>query len=123
MLKLCDIVLLDYKYTNDADYQEKCGCSISKVDHFLTRLDEMNKRVWLRQVIIPGLNDSDESVERLYALRKRFGCIEKIELLPFRKLCIEKYKTMGIKFPLADTPEADPCEVETLARRMENKNV
>ena len=36
---------------------------------------------------------------------------EKIELLPFRKLCTQKYKSLGIEFPLKDTPE---CSKETL---------
>jgi pyruvate formate lyase activating enzyme len=119
LLGLCDIVLLDYKYTNAEDYTEKCGCSIEQVDLFLGKLQKLKKRVWLRQVIIPGLTDSEESVERLYSLKERFDCIEKIELLPFRKLCIEKYKAMDIEFPLADTPEADPLEVARLQGRME----
>jgi pyruvate formate lyase activating enzyme len=119
LLALTDIVLLDYKYTNAEDYTEKCGCSIEQVDLFLERLQTLGKRVWLRQVIIPKLTDSEESVSRLYALKEKFNCIEKIELLPFRKLCIEKYKAMDIEFPLADTPEADPLEVARLQGRME----
>ena len=122
LLSLCDIVLLDYKYMSDTLYKDKCGCSIADVDSFLQRLEEMKKRVWIRQVIIPGLNDDEESLSCLYALKKRFNCIEKIELLPFRKLCIEKYKNMGMDFPLSDTPEADPESVAEIARRMENTN-
>ena len=122
LLSLCDIVLLDYKYTNDEDYKSKCGCSISKVDLFLEKLEELGKRVWIRQVVIPGLNDSEQSLEKLYALKERFGCVEKIELLPFRKLCLEKYAAMGIEFPLCDTPEADPAVVAEIGRKMEDKN-
>ena len=29
--------------------------------------------------------------------------VKKIELLPFRNLCKEKYEALGIPFPLADT--------------------
>ena len=114
LLELCDIVLLDYKYTTAGDYVKNVGCSIEKVDAFLNKLEQMNKRVWLRQVIIPGLNDNEESVGRLYDVANAHRCVEKVELLPFRKLCIEKYKDMGIAFPLADVPEADAALISRL---------
>jgi pyruvate formate lyase activating enzyme len=39
-----------------------------------------------------------------------------VELLPFRKLCIEKYKAMGIDFALSDVPEANEEMIEELRR-------
>lgn len=113
LLELCDLVLLDYKYTDAEDYEKNTGCSMERVDAFLDKLELMKKRVWLRQVIIPGLNDTEASVKKLYALAHKYECVEKVELLPFRKLCTEKYKAMGIDFPLAETPEAD---AELIAR-------
>lgn len=121
LIDLCDLVLLDYKYTNAEDYREKCGCQMSAVTHFLDKLEQKGKRVWIRQVIIPELTDGDESLDRLYALRKSYSCIEKIELLPFRKLCIEKYKEMGIEFPLENTPEADAEQVLALGKEAEKR--
>lgn len=106
LLGLTDIVLLDYKYTNDADYEEHVGMSKARVDEFLEHLQRLGKRVWIRNVVIPGLNDSEESVDMIYALREKYNCIEKTELLPFRKLCLEKYHSLGVDFPLENTPEA-----------------
>jgi len=110
----CDLILLDYKYANDADYVQKCGCSKEKVDLFLQKLEEKGKRVWIRHVIIPTLNDNAESLRYILELQNRYSCVEKIELLPFRKLCTEKYKAMGISFPLSDVPEADEKMIEEL---------
>ena len=118
LLELTDLVLLDYKYTNNADYERYCGCTIGAVDTFLEVLSQMNKRVWLRQVIIPTLNDNAESLKKLYALKDKYSCIEKIELLPFRKLCLEKYKEMGLEFPLADIPEADSEQIARLSEQI-----
>ena len=106
LLRLTDLVLLDYKYTNREDYAAYTGgCDKRDVDSFLGYLNSVRKPTWLRQVVIEGLNDSEESLSRLFALRERYACIEKIELLPFHKLCIEKYRALGIPFPLEDTPE------------------
>lgn len=112
----CDLVLLDYKYANGEDYKSKCGCDKDKVDFFLQKLEDKGKRVWIRHVVIPTLNDSVESLRQILELEKRYSCVEKVELLPFRKLCIEKYKAMGISFPLADVPEADEKMIEELCR-------
>ena len=114
LLDLCDIVILDYKYTDNEQYEKYVGMKKSAADRFLDELEARKKRTWIRQVIIPDINDSEESVRRLYSLRDRYTCIEKIELLPFRKLCLEKYHSMGISFPLEDTPEASAELIERL---------
>ena len=116
LLSLTDLVLLDYKYTNDTDYKKYTGMSMQSAEDFLARLDALGKRVWIRQVIIPTLNDSEESVRRLYALSERYSCIEKTELLPFRKLCVEKYRALGIDFSLENIPEASEELIERLKR-------
>lgn len=116
LLSLTDLVLLDYKYTNDTDYKKYTGMSMQTAEDFLARLDALGKRVWIRQVIIPTLNDSEESVRRLYALSERYSCIEKTELLPFRKLCVEKYRALGIDFPLENIPEASEELMERLKK-------
>ena len=106
LLEYTDMVLLDFKYTNANDYLKYTGMEMGKAEEFLAYLEEKNKRTWLRYVVIPNLNDSNESIAKLFELKKQYSCIEKIELLPFRKLCLEKYDEMGIEFPLKDTPEA-----------------
>ena len=106
LLEYTDLVLLDFKYTNADDYLKYTKMEMSRVQEFLNYLEEIKKPTWIRYVVIPNLNDTDESVSQVFELKQRFSCIEKIELLPFRKLCLEKYDEMGIEFPLKDTPEA-----------------
>ena len=117
LLELCDLVILDYKYTDEAAYTDYVGMEKRRVDAFLDRLEALSRRVWIREVIIPGLNDNSDSVERLYSLRDKYSCIEKIELLPFRKLCTEKYRQMGIEFRLENTPEASSELIENLKKQ------
>ena len=59
----------------------------------------------IRQVIIPTLNDTKESVLKVVEIAKQNPCVDKIELLPFRKLCSVKYDKMGKKFPFGNLPE------------------
>lgn len=99
-----DRVLLDIKYTDDELYRENVGCSMGKPLEFLGFLNEKKIPVTIRQVIIPMLNDNAENVSRLKEIAKNHSCVDKTELLAFRKICQTKYDAMQIPFPFADLP-------------------
>ncbi len=111
LLALTDLVLLDIKMTTEEDYQKYIGMSLDTVLSFLNKLEEKGKAVWVRHVVVPGINDEKNDILRLKALSAGYTCIKKVELLPFKTLCLEKYKSLGIPFPLAHTP---PLFVEKL---------
>ena len=102
LLKVTDRVLLDIKYTDNDSYKENAGCTLDIVLDFLGILNEGNIPTTLRQVIIPTVNDSDDNMDKLLSIAKAHKCVDKIELLPFRKICQTKYDEMGIEFPFAD---------------------
>lgn len=99
LIENTDRVLLDIKYTNDNDYNKYVGCSIAKPLAFLEYINSKGIPTTIRQVIIPGLNDDEENISKLNELKNKFSCIEKIELLAFKKICKVKYDKLGIQFP------------------------
>lgn len=113
LLRETDRVLLDIKYTNDGDYRAHAGCGIDAPLAFLGALDDMRIPVTLRQVIIPTLTDTEENIARLLGIAGAHPCVDKIELLPFRKICQTKYDALGLTFPFGHLPEPD---AETVAR-------
>ena len=104
LLTETDRVLLDIKYTDDALYIENVGCSLNKPLEFLEYLNEQEIPTTIRQVIIPTLNGDEENIEKLNAIVKKYPCIDKVELLPFKKICQTKYDSMNIPFPFANIP-------------------
>ncbi len=114
LLEVTDRVLLDIKYTSDALYKTNVGCSIYPVLEFLDYLQKKEIPVWLRQVIIPGFNDNNENISELKKLANKHPCVEKIELLPFKKICQTKYDSMNIPFPFADIPTPTPEQMQKL---------
>ena len=114
LLSVTDRVLLDIKYTNDDDYRNHVGCSLTTVSEFLNYIDSLSIPTTLRQVIIPGLNDNDENMKKLKSIRDSHSCVDSVELLAFRKMCEIKYKQLGIDFPLADTPETSEEKIREL---------
>lgn len=100
-----DRVLLDVKYTDSAAYPQHVGCSMDAPLRFLAYLNEHAIPTTLRQVIIPTLNDTEENVQALLSIAKAYPCVDKVELLPFRKICQTKYDMMKIPFPFGHLPE------------------
>lgn len=102
LLTHTDIVLLDIKYTNELDYNKYVLGSYNQTLSFLKYLNDINKRVIIRQVIIPTLNDNYDNIDKLIHLKNTYKCIEKIELLPFKKICQSKYDSLNIDFKFKD---------------------
>ncbi len=113
VLEVTDRVLLDIKYTTEAAYRQYVGCSLQPVLRFLEELERRKIPTTLRQVIIPTKNDTDESIDRLRKIASAHSCVDKVELLPFRKICQVKYDTLGIPFPFGQLPEPT---AESMAR-------
>lgn len=98
-LKYTDRVLLDIKFVTDDLYRTHVGCGIDRPLEFLRYLDEQGIPTTIRQVTVPSLNADRDSVRALAYIAADHGCVDKIELLPFRKMCRVKYEKMGIQFP------------------------
>ncbi len=114
LLTETDRVLLDIKYTNNTDYRENVGCSIEKPMRFLRYLNEQKIPTTVRQVIIPTINDNEENIAKLNKIAKSHLCIDKIELLPFKKICQTKYDSMQIPFPFSHIPVPTKDEMNML---------
>lgn len=111
LLSVTDLVLLDHKFATEEDYVKYTKGSLKRTEDFLSELQKRNIPTWIRRVIIPGINDDEASSRQLLELEKRFSCIKKTEPLPFRKLCLSKYESLGIDFPLKDVREADEGDI------------
>lgn len=120
VLEHTDRVLLDIKYTSDDDYRAYVGCSIDTPMAFLDYLAEQGIPTTLRQVIIPTVNDSEEQVANLRRIAASHSNVDKVELLPFRKICQVKYDNMGIEFPFGTLPEPTKAQMSRLEEIINN---
>lgn len=122
LLEYTDRVLLDFKYTSDELYKKNVGCSIEAVENFLLYLNKKNIPTTLRQVIIPTINDNEDNILKIKAIKDRYPCVDGIELLPFRKICQVKYDSLGIEFPFKDIEEPS-AEIMEKLRKILNNNL
>ena len=114
LLSVTDRVLLDVKYVTEEQYRAHVGCSLDAPLRFLAALNARNIPVTLRQVTIPTLNDTEEAVFALRSIAEKHPCVDKIELLPFRKICQSKYDMLHIPFPFGHLSTPDEAKMAQL---------
>ena len=119
LLAHTDRVLLDIKYTSEEDYRTFVGCSMAAPLAFLAYLQEQGIATTLRQVIIPTVNAEPEQIQNLKAIARTHQNVDKVELLPFRKICQVKYDSMGKPFPFSHIPEPSGAQMAALEQMLQ----
>ena len=122
LLSKTDRVLLDLKYTTEREYREHVGCELDKVLEFLGLLNKNKIPTTIRQVIIPSINDTIDNIDRLNAILKNYSCVDKVELLPFRKICQTKYDDLNLTFPFKNMLEPTEALMKELTGRIKLKS-
>lgn len=107
ILKYTDLVIWDVKALEPDNYTKITGNKIEKSLEFLETCQKMNKKMWIRQVIVPGINDNIEYINKLKKFIKPLKNIEKVELLPYHTMGVQKYEKLNIPYRLQETPEMD----------------
>lgn len=120
LLDLTDLVLLDIKFTSNDDYKRYTGGTLDDTLSFLEYCESRNIPVFIRHVVVPKINDTKEDILKLKSLTSPYKCINRIELLPFKKLCLEKYEMLGLEFKLRDVPELSADKFDELTSYLDS---
>ncbi len=102
VLKYTDLVMMDIKALEEDKYFSIAGQSIKQSLEFLNLCHKLNKRLWIRQVIVPGINDNEDYIKKLKKFLESYN-IEKVEFLPYTTIGISKYEQLGIRYRLSET--------------------
>jgi len=108
-----DLVLLDIKHINPRRYQEITGQALQPTLDCARRLVRLNKRMWVRYVLVPGLTDEPADIGALADFVASLGpLVERVEVLPFHQMGAHKWQELGMEYKLAGraTPTAEQTE-------------
>ena len=100
LLKVADLFLLDIKHIDDEACKKLTGQSNKNTLAFAKFLSDHGKKMWIRQVLVPGITDDDGSLQRTRAFLDTLQTVEKVEVLPYHTLGVVKYEKLGLQYPL-----------------------
>lgn len=116
ILSKVDLVLLDIKGINKEGFIDITQVDLfDKFMEFVHELNESNVDVWIRQVVIPGVNDTEEYMSNLSKfIKENIKNVKRVDFLPFHKMGDEKYLKLGIKNPYEDKDAMDKDKCDKL---------
>ena len=126
ILNYTDLVLLDIKGIGKM-HKNITGQDDKIFLEFINYCKKINKDIWLRDVIVPGINENKKHIIELVNFVKNYDNIKKVELLPYHTLGVSKYKKLHINYKLENTKSMDvnKCKAmeEQLNKLLECKSV
>lgn len=118
-----DLVLLDLKHMVEEKSKDLVGVGIEKTLKLAKHLDERNIPVWIRHVLVPGVTDDVENLEKIGQFVSTLNNVDRLELLPYHTLGVHKWENMGIDYQLKDTPDATSEDIEKAKQIIEKFGV
>ena len=115
-LDLVDLFLLDIKAGDEELYHLVTSAELAPTLRFARRLSDRGNPMWLRYVLVPGLTDAADDVEKVARFTSTLAHVERVEVLPFHQLGAGKWADLQLPYQLADVPPASP----ELVHRVEN---
>jgi len=119
LLDVCDLVMLDVKHIDDSKHHELTGRSNKTILEFAKYLEQKRQRTWLRYVLVPSINDDETTLHEWKKFFEHMRNIEKIEVLPYHKLGLEKYEKLGIKYRLSEVKEPTQDQINLAKQILE----
>jgi pyruvate formate lyase activating enzyme len=103
VIELADLVLLDIKSFDPEIYCKVTSVSLEPTLAIAQYLSDIQKPVWIRFVLVPGVTDAPHNLEGLADFVATLKTVEKLEVLPFHKMGEYKWEQLGYDYQLKET--------------------
>ncbi|MBS6365162.1 MAG: pyruvate formate lyase-activating protein [Actinomycetaceae bacterium] len=102
MIEDTNLVLLDVKSGDPNTYRKVTGRDLQPTISFGDRLAQHGTEVWVRFVLVPGLTDDPDNIDRVGRIVEKWPNVSRLEVLPFHQMAIDKWKNLGMTYTLED---------------------
>lgn len=111
VLPFVDLFLIDLKVLDPILHKKVTGKSNRRILHNIRQLSKTNKSLHFRIPVVPGVNDTPEIISAMASFVHDLRDVPMtVELVPFHRLAMDKYRSLGLKYPAADLqPISDAC--------------
>ena len=118
-----DLVLLDIKHIDPQKHKDLTGHDNRNILDFAVYLSEKNVPVWIRYVLVPGINDDEKTLHQTRAFLDTLNNIERVDVLPYHTLGIYKWEALGYPYTLKDVSPPDEETIRKAEEILAEKNI
>ena len=111
VLKYTDLVLLDIKHIDNEKCVKLTGAPNTHTLNFARYLSDNNIKMWIRQVLVPGITDDEKDLLKLKDFLSTLKTVENVEILPYHTMGKYKWDELGFKYELEDVRAANTDDV------------
>jgi len=111
-----DLNILDIKSGDPDIYKTVTGQPLAPTVEYARRLSALRRPMWVRYVLVPGLTDQFDNVEKVADVCAGLQSLERVEILRFHQMGRDKWHKLGLIYPLQNTepPDAELTEAEVV---------
>jgi pyruvate formate lyase activating enzyme len=108
-----DLALLDIKHADPGQHRFLTGGALEPTLDFAERMGKLNKDLWIRHVLVPGITDRPDDLERLADLVCELHRVERVEILGYHTMGRSKWDALGYRYTLDGVRTPNNEELET----------
>jgi hypothetical protein len=107
-----DLNLLDIKSGDPAIYEKVTRQPLQPTLDYARRLSALGRPMWIRFVLVPGLTDAYDNVERVADICAELKSVERVEIQRFHQMGRDKWHKLGFEYPLENVEPPDVALTE-----------
>jgi pyruvate formate lyase activating enzyme len=118
-----DLNLLDIKSGDPAIYEKVTRQPLQPTLDYARRLSELGRPMWVRYVLVPGLTDGHDNVEKVADMCAGLKSLERVEILRFHQMGRDKWGKLGLDYPLENVATPDPGLTERVRGQFRSRGL
>jgi len=117
-----DTVIHDIKVIDDEKHRKWIGISNRRLlDNFRKAYEAFPEKKFIaRTPLIPGVNDTVEDIREILAYLSPYGNVVKYELMPYHKLGLMKYESLGLDYPMGEEKSLEQSKIQEFREMIQN---
>lgn len=120
IFKYVDLILFDLKHSDKESFKNLTLRDMKESEKFLEIANSMGKKFWIRHVVVPGVTDGDNHIKKLASIIKNINNVEKIELLPYHLLGVNKFKELRVPYRLEGIPAMNKDKTKEIEKKLKD---
>ena len=102
LMKLTDLIILDLKDWDNESHKQLTGMGNDNIKAMAKYLSDINKPMWIRHVLVPGLTDKEDDLRAISDFISGLTSVKRVQVLPYHVFGIPQWEKLGLDYQLKD---------------------